>query len=143
MNGNGGIRPDVVVMDSATAIGSLSLSRAIGAKGNDFRDVLTSYALSLRASGAIKSRDFVFTPQMRAEVIRRLAERKVVIDSATSRVAAGLLDRLVTAQIARYVFGTDAEFRRQLDSDLVVKRAYEVLIKSGTQKEAIQGSDKR
>jgi hypothetical protein len=57
-------------------------------------------------------------------------------------VAGGVLDRLVTAQIARYVFGTDAEFRRLLESDLVVKRAYEVLSRSATQKEAIDASSK-
>ena len=140
VNGNGGIRPDVIVSDSATALAVLTLSRAVGAKVNDFRDVLTDYAMSLRASGAIKSRDFVFTPDMRAELIRRLAARKVMIDSATSRVAGGVLDRLMTGQIARYVFGTDAEFRRQIDNDQVVKRAYQVLVKASNQKEAIAGS---
>jgi carboxyl-terminal processing protease len=137
MNGNGGIRPDILVVDSATALGTLTLSRAVGAKANDFRDVLTNYALSLRASGTIKSRDFVLTPQMRAEVIRRLADKKIVLDSTTVRVSAPVLDRLVTAQIARYVFGTDAEFRRQLEADPVVKRAYQVLITAGSQKDAI------
>ena len=137
MNGNGGIRPDIIVMDSAYATGLLTLSRAVGTRGAEFRDVLTNYALSLRSSGAIKSRDFVFTPQMRAEVIRRLAEKKVMIDSGAARVAGGALDRLATAQIARYVFGTDAEFRRQLDADLVVKRAADVLTKAESQKDAI------
>lgn len=140
MNGNGGIRPDIVVADSAYAAGLVTLGRAVGAKGADFRDVLTNYALSLRGSGAIKSRDFVFTPQMRAEVIRRLAEKRVIIDSATARAVGSALDRLATAQIARYVFGTDAEFRRQLESDRVVKRAYEVLAKSASQKDAIEMS---
>lgn len=138
MNGNGGIRPDLVVYDSAYAAGMFTLSRAIGPKANEFRDVLTNYALSLRAAGTIKSPDFVFTPQMRAEVLRRLADRKVVIDSATSRATGAVLDRLVTAQVARYVFGTAAEFRRQLESDIVVKRAFEVLSKSETQKAAIE-----
>jgi carboxyl-terminal processing protease len=140
MNGNGGIRPDIVVGDSAYAIGLVTLGRAVGAKGADFRDVLTSYALSLRAAGTITSRNFIFTPQMRADLIRRLAERKVVLDSATTRAAGVALDRLATAQIARYVFGTDAEFRRQLESDRVVRRAYEALAKAGSQKEAIEAS---
>jgi carboxyl-terminal processing protease len=140
MNGNGGIRPDIVVGDSVYAVGLVTLGRAVGGKGAEFRDVLTSYALSLRASGAIKSRDFVFTPQMRAEVLRRLADRKVVIDSATARAAGPALDRLATAQIARYVFGTDAEFRRQLEADRVVKRAYEALVKASTQRDAIEAA---
>jgi carboxyl-terminal processing protease len=139
VNGNGGIRPDVIVSDSVSAIGLLTLSRAIGTKANDFRDVLTNYAMSVRASGAIKSPDFMFTPQMRADLIRKLADRKVVIDSATARVAGPVLDRLAIGQIARYVFGTGVEFRRQIESDLVVKRAYQVLVKAGTQKEAIEG----
>jgi carboxyl-terminal processing protease len=137
MNGNGGIRPDIIVVDSSTSRGALALSRAVGVKGNDFRDVLTNYAMSLRASGAIKSPDFVFTPQMRAEVIRRLAEKKVMIDSTVARVAGPFLDRLVTAQIARYVFGTAAEFRRQLEVDPVVKRAYQVLVTANSQQDAI------
>ena len=137
VNGNGGIRPDIIVGDSAASVAALTLSRAVGAKVNDFRDVLTSYAIAQRAAGTVKSRDFVVTPQMRAEVIRQLAARKVVIDSTTARVSGVVLDRLVAAQIARYVFGTDAEFRRVLDADPVVKRAFEVLTKASTQKEAI------
>ena len=138
LNGNGGIRPDLVVYDSASAAGLLALSRAVGSKAAEFRDVLTNYAMAVRSTGAVKSADFVFTPQMRAEVIRRLADRKVMIDSTTARVAGPVIDRLASAQVARYVFGTAAEFRRQLDSDPVVKRAYEVLSRSGTQKDAIE-----
>ena len=140
LNGNGGIRPDIVVYDSAAALGAFTLSRAVGSRVNEFRDVLTNYALSIRASGTVKSPSFVVTPSMRAEVIRRLAEKHVMIDSATARVSGPVLDRLVSAQIARYVFGTPAEFRRQLEADPVVKRAYEVLAKSATQKDAIEAS---
>jgi carboxyl-terminal processing protease len=137
VNGNGGIRPDIIVVDSAASLAALTLSRAVGAKGNEFRDVLASYAMAQRASGSITSRSFVVTPAMRADVIRQLAERKVTIDSATARVAGSMLDRLIAAQIARYVFGTDAEFRRGLEADPVVNRAFEVLSKARTQKEAL------
>ena len=140
VNGNGGIRPDIIVTDSAASVASLTLSRAVGAKANDLRDVVTAYAMSLRSSGTIKSPDFTVTPQMRAELLRRLADRKVVIDSGTARVAGTLLDRMLALQIARYVFGTDAEFRRQLENDPVVKRAYQVLSKAYTQKEALEAA---
>jgi carboxyl-terminal processing protease len=137
MNGNGGIRPDIVIGDTAMASAGMVLTRAVGPKVNDFRDVLTSYAMSLRGSGAVKNANFVVTPEMRAELLRRLAARKVVIDSATARITGPVLDRLLGGQIARYVLGTDAEFRRTLDADLVVKRAYQVLSKASTQKDAI------
>ncbi|MEO5568155.1 MAG: S41 family peptidase [Gemmatimonadaceae bacterium] len=140
VNGNGGIRPDIIVTDSVGSLAGLALTRAVGTKANDFRDVLTSYAMSFKASGAIRSPDFVVTPQMRAELIRRLAERKVVIDSATARTSGGLLDRYLALQIARYLFGTPAEFRRSLDNDLVVKRALSILTTSKNQKEAIEAA---
>lgn len=138
VNGNGGIRPDVVVTDSAGSLAALTLTRAVGTKVNDFRDVLTSYATSLRSAGTIKSENFVVTPEMRGELIRRLAERKVMIDSGTSKVAGPVLDRLLALQIARYLFGTSAEFRRAIDNDIAVKRAYSVLVKAKTQKEALE-----
>jgi carboxyl-terminal processing protease len=140
MNGNGGIRPDIIIGDTATATAGMALTRAVGRKQNDFSDVVTSYAMALRASGTIKSPNFTITPAMRAELLRRLADKKIVIDSATARIGGSVLDRLLAAQVARYVFGTGAEFRRRLDADPVVKRAYEVLSKAYSQKEAISGA---
>jgi carboxyl-terminal processing protease len=137
VNGNGGIRPDIIVADSAASVASLTLSRALGAKVNDFRDVLTAYAMSFRSTGSITRQDFTVTPQMRAELYRRLAERKVVIDSGTARTVGPLVDRMLSLQIARYVFGTDVEFRRQLDTDPVVKRAVQVLTKASTPKDVL------
>jgi carboxyl-terminal processing protease len=140
VNGNGGIRPDIVVADSAASVASLTLSRAVGSKANEFRDALVAYAMALRASGEIKRPDFTVTPQMRAELLRRVAERKVVIDSGTARVAGAVIDRMLSQQIARYVFGTDVEFRRQLETDPVVKRAYQILSKAYTQKDVIESA---
>jgi carboxyl-terminal processing protease len=137
VNGNGGIRPDIIVTDSMAGVAALTLARAIGSHGADFRDVLTGYAMSLRASGTSKDRNFMFTPDMRAELLRRLAARKVVLDSATVRTSGALLDRLASGEIARYVFGTATEFRRQFEQDPVVKRAYQVLAKANSQREAI------
>ena len=139
VNGNGGIRPDIVVTDSAASAAAVALTRAVGTHANDFRDVVTSFAMSFKASGAIRQSGFAVTPEMRAEFLRRLAERKVVIDPATARMAGPVLDRLLALQIERYVFGNDAEFRRTLRDDPVVQRAIEVLSSARDQKQAIQG----
>jgi carboxyl-terminal processing protease len=137
MNGGGGIKPDIVVSDSAYAALGLELSRAVGMKANDFRDVLTTYALSLRASGAVKQSGFTVTADMRAEFLRRLAARGVLIDSTTARAAAPVIDRLLAPQIERYVFGTEAEFRRVLADDKTVQKAIDVLAGAKDQKDAI------
>ena len=118
---------------------SVALTRAVGTHANDFRDVVTSFAMSFKASGAIRQSGFAVTPEMRAEFLRRLAERKVVIDPATARMAGPVLDRLLALQIERYVFGNDAEFRRSLRDDPVVQRAIDVLSSARDQKQAIQG----
>src|SRR4051812_23504172 len=83
--GGGGIRPDVVVADSSIGLAALALTRAVGPHANEFRDVLTEYAMSLKGTGTVTSPDFAMTPAMRGEVLRRLAARKITIDSATAR----------------------------------------------------------
>lgn len=138
--GGGGIRPDVVITDSVRSAAAITLSRAVGTKANDFRDVLTSYALSFKASGGIKSSDFTVTPAMRQEFLRRLADRQVKIDSATARATAPVIDRLLALQIERYVFGTGAEFRRTLRDDATVQRAIALLAGAKTQKEALDAA---
>jgi carboxyl-terminal processing protease len=135
--GGGGIHPDVVVTDSTAGVAALALTRAVGTRVNDFRDVLTAYALSLKASGTIRSPDFVVTPPIRAELLRRLAERKITIDPSAAATTAPLLDRLFVQQVERYVFGTSAEFGRALRDDKTVQRAVDLLTKADNQKQAI------
>jgi carboxyl-terminal processing protease len=138
VNGNGGIRPDVVVGDSASSVAAVALTRAVGTRVNDFRDVVTDYAMSFKSGGAITESGFAVTPQMRGELLRRLAGRKVVIDSGTARLAGAVLDRLLAMQIERYLFGNMAEFRRSLRDDVVVQRAISVLTAAKDQKQAIE-----
>ena len=136
--GGGGIRPDVIMIDSAGGVAALAITRAVGAHARDFLDVLTGYALSLKGTGTITDADFAVTPAMRQELIRRLAERKISLDSTTARTTSKLLDRLLVVQIERYLFGTRAEFDRALRDDPMVQRGIEILGKSKTQREAVE-----
>jgi carboxyl-terminal processing protease len=140
--GGGGIRPDVVVSDSALGLAALALTRAVGPHANDFRDVVTEYAMSLKGTGQVSGPDFQLTPEMRGEVQRRLAARKISIDSTTARTVAPILDRLLVQQIERYLFGTSAEFSRSLRDDKTVQRAIGILSSAKTQKEAIEKNGK-
>ena len=136
--GGGGIRPDIVVTDSMAGVAVLALTRAIGTHVNDFLDVMTNYALSLKGTGAISGPEFAVSPAMHGEVLRRLGERKISFDSATAKTTAPLVDRLLTRQIERYLFGTQEEFKRTLRDDKMVQRAIDLLAKSTTQKDAIE-----
>lgn len=125
--GGGGITPDVILPKPPIAGADTSFMRALGRQIPKFSDALTDYALSLRGSGAIKTFDFTVTPAMRAEVFRRMRARGITMDSLTFEHAAPLIDRQLGYEIARYVFGGEAEFERRLRNDDVVATAVRLM----------------
>jgi carboxyl-terminal processing protease len=125
--GGGGITPDVVVAPPPISAADSLFQRTLGAKVPQFRDALTDYALSIKPTRSITSPDFVVTPAMRLELLRRMQSRGVTIDSATYNAASSLVDRLLTYEIARYVFGDVGEYARRVRDDLVVGRAVELI----------------
>jgi carboxyl-terminal processing protease len=124
--GGGGILPDVIAGDSVTPIPEANFIRVLGANASKFRDAITDYALSLKASGAITSQDFVVTPAMRDEVWKRMKARGIEIPRSAFDEAEPLVSRLIGFDIARYVFGADAEFRRRAAADKPLQKALEL-----------------
>jgi hypothetical protein len=122
----GGILPDVIAGDSVTPIPEANFIRVLGANASKFRDAITDYALSLKASGAITSQDFVVTPAMRDEVWKRMKARGIEIPRSAFDEAEPLVSRLIGFDIARYVFGADAEFRRRAAADKPLQKALEL-----------------
>jgi carboxyl-terminal processing protease len=137
VQGGGGIRPDVTVPGDTLTDGEKAFARKLGANVPAYRDVLTGYALELKAQNAIKSPSFEVTPAMRAELLRRLRARKVDLSQAVWDGAAGLLNDQLGYEITRYVFGRPAEFVRRLADDGQVKRALELLAKARTPKDLL------
>jgi carboxyl-terminal processing protease len=125
--GGGGIVPDVEVAEPVLTSEGRALQRALGDKLPQFRDAVVSYALSLKGSGAVASRDFDVTPAMREELYRRLGARGIVVDRAVYDAAAPLVNRVLGEEIAHYVFGTDAAFERSLRDDPALAKALSLL----------------
>lgn len=121
--GGGGILPDVIAGDSVTPMPEANLIRLLGANVGHFRDAITDYALSLKVSGGITSPDFVVTPAMRDEVWKRMTARGIDIPRSAFDDAEPLVSRLIGFDIARYVFGGDAEFRRRASTDKALQKA--------------------
>jgi carboxyl-terminal processing protease len=138
--GGGGITPDVTVHDSADDVMGDNLQAALGSHVGAFRDVLTDYALSLKGKGLVTAQNFTITPAMRAELYQRLAQKNVIIPRASYDADAPLIDRLLADQIARYVFGPDAEFSRTLARDRDVTTALTLLSRSRTQEELLHAA---
>jgi carboxyl-terminal processing protease len=136
--GGGGITPDVVLPQPTVVAADTALGRALGKQVPKFSDALTDYALALKVSGTIKSPDFVVTPEMRSELLRRMRARGVTVDSATYERAAAFVDRQLGYEIARYVFGTEAEFARRLKVDDAVARASKLMRGVTSQRELLE-----
>ena len=125
--GGGGIVPDVEVAVLATSAADRALQTALGAKVPQFRDALVDYALSLKASGAVRDQNFVVTADMRDALYRRLQSRGIAVPRAVYDSAAPLVTRALGSQIARYVFGPRAEAARSLREDPTMVKALGLL----------------
>ena len=125
--GGGGITPDVVVTDSALVRQSRILQVALGRKAGSFRDVLTDYALSFKARGGISSPEFAVTPAMLDDVYKQLTARGVDIPRMIYDEASPLVSQLLANDIARFVFGAEAEFRRRVASDKAIAVALDLV----------------
>jgi len=124
--GGGGITPDVIAGDSTVPTNEANLMRALGANTGHFRDAITDYALYLKGTGGVPGPDFVVTPAMREEVWTRMKARGIDIPRGVYDDAEPLVSRLIAFDIARYVFGGDAEFKRRAASDKALQKALEL-----------------
>ncbi len=136
--GGGGITPDVIAGDSTTPAVEQNFIRALGAKASHFRDAVTDYSLSLKANRSITSPDFVVTPAMRDEVWQRMKTRGVDIPRTVYDDAEPLISRVIANDIARYIFGSEAEFRRRASVDKTLQKALELARGARTEQELLK-----
>lgn len=121
--GGGGITPDVFAGDTIPPAAETEFLRALGAQTSRFRDAITDYALSLKASHTITTPDFAVVPAMREEIWTRMRARGIDIQRSVFDGAQALVGRQLSYEIARYVFGSDAEFRRRTFDDKILQKA--------------------
>ena len=137
VRGGGGIVPDLVVrLDTLTAP-EREFAKALGNGLPQYRDALTSIALEAKKNHSVTSESFKITPQMRQEVYERLHAHKVDVSSAVFQGAGTLIDEQLSFEVARYVFGRPAEFRRRAASDQQMQTAIGLLRKASTPKDLL------
>jgi carboxyl-terminal processing protease len=124
--GGGGITPDVIAGDTTTPAVEGIFIRALGANAGNFRDAVTDYALFLKGTRRITTPDFVVTPAMREEVWKRMKERGIDVPRTAYDGAEPLVSRMIGFDIARYAFGSDAEFRRRAAIDKPLQKALDL-----------------
>lgn len=134
----GGITPDVVESDSVFSQGVRDLQTALGRKVAQFRDAVTDYALSLKANGSVDSQQFAVTREMLDQVWKRMLARGIVMDRSIYEESAPVVSQLLVYDIARYVFGPEAEFKRRVANDRAIKTALELATGVSTQQGLLQ-----
>jgi carboxyl-terminal processing protease len=136
--GGGGITPDVIAGDSTVPVAEGIFMRALGAKAGHFRDAVTDYALFLKGTGGITTPDFVVTPAMRDQVWNRMKARGIDISRSVYDEAEPLVSRMIAFDIARYIFGSEAEFRRRVSIDKPLQKALELARGSKSEKDLLK-----
>jgi carboxyl-terminal processing protease len=136
--GGGGITPDLIVGDTTTPAIEGDFIRALGANAGHFRDAVTDYALFLKGNRSITSPDFVVTPAMRDEVWQRMKARGIDIPRSVYDGAEPLVSRVIGFDIARYIFGGEAEFRRRAAVDKTLQKALEVARGARTERDLLK-----
>jgi carboxyl-terminal processing protease len=121
--GGGGITPDVIAGDTLAPVAETNFIRALGSNAGRFRDAVTDYALYIKGAHSVTSPDFGVTPQMREEVWTRMKQRGIDIPRSVFDDAEPLVSQVIAFDIARYVFGSDAEFRRRASVDKALQSA--------------------
>ncbi len=137
VRGGGGIVPDVVVRRDTLTGPEKEFVRDLADKTPVYLDVLTSYALEVKQKGSVRSENFRVTPEMHQQVFQRLKAGGVQVSQMVYDSAATLVDPQIGYQIARYVFGRPAEFRRRAGDDHQMQTALGLLRRAQTPKELL------
>ncbi|MBI1966668.1 MAG: S41 family peptidase [Gemmatimonadetes bacterium] len=121
--GGGGIRPDLFVRPDTFTTAERTFNRTLGPKIQAYRDVVTSFALELKAENTLKNPTFTVASAMVDEVLRRLRAKDVTVPDEVAAGARTLIAQDLGYEAARYVFGRPVEFRRRMGDDTQIQRA--------------------
>ena len=137
VRGGGGIVPDMIVLADTLTAGEKEFAKQVAGKVQQYRDVLTAYALDLKRNKAVKDERFQVTPAMLDEVYARLRAKDVELTREVYDGATTLVSQQLGLEVARYVYGRQSEFRRRAAADAQIQKATELLRKAQTPKELL------
>ncbi len=137
VRGGGGIVPDIVMTSDTLTEAERDFVKALGNDLPLYRDALTTLALEAKTRRSITSESFTVTPAMRRQVYERLRAKGATVSPEELNGAGRLVDEQLGYEIARYVFGRPAEFRRRAAADRQMQTAMSLLRKAQSPKELL------
>jgi carboxyl-terminal processing protease len=137
VRGGGGIVPDIVVRSDTLTEAEREFAKELGDDAPLYRDVITGFALEQKSAKGVSSESFTITPAMREQIYDRLKQKGVELTRDEFNQGSRLVDLQLGVEIARYVFGRQAEFRRRAGEDRQMQTALDLLRKADTPKELL------
>jgi carboxyl-terminal processing protease len=134
----GGIVPDLMVKRDGYTAGERTFLDSLGNNYGLFRKALEETAAKARTGGTITEETFTVTAAMREDVRASLVARGVRLQPAVFDGAATYIDRQLSYEIARAVFGDAAANRRRLLDDRQLRMALDLVQHGPTQPDLIR-----
>ncbi len=137
VRGGGGIVPDLIVRQDSLSDPERAFAATLASKFAEYRDALTATALQVKNDKSVTSEEFTVSASMRSEVLRRMRARGAEVPDSIFARATHLVDEQLGYEVARYVFGRPAEFRRRARDDRQMQTALDLLRHAQTPKELL------
>jgi len=135
VRGGGGIVPDIVITADTLTEAEREFAKALGNDLPLYRDALTTLALEAKTKRTVTAESFSITPAMRRQVFDRLRSKGASLSQEQFDGAGRLVDQQLGYEVARYVFGRSAEFRRRAADDRQMQTAMGLLRQAQSPKE--------
>jgi carboxyl-terminal processing protease len=130
--GGGAITPDVIVKPDTLTSPEQTLAKALAPK---FPEVFTALSeIAFAQKGKVRP-DFQFDPAWREDLWSRLQKAGLKIDRGQWDAGHTWIDREIERRVARVAFGDSTAKRRDLDDDVQLRTAIDLLKKGQTQKD--------
>ena len=133
-----GVTPEIQVRREGYTARERAFLDSLGSSYPAFRSAVAEVALNARGDGNVVSEDFEVTPEMRARVYGALVEKGVAMSPDLFASAARYIDRQLSQEIARELFGEAAATRRRLLADRQMQAALDVISRAGSQSELLR-----
>ncbi len=132
VRGGGGIVPDRIVRGDTLTTGERIFFRQVGSGLALYRDALVGAAIEVKERNLVRSEEFEVTDEMRKMVFDHLASKDILLTDEAKLGGQTLIDDHLSYEIARYVFGREAELRRRSADDKQVSQAVSLLTRSAS-----------
>jgi carboxyl-terminal processing protease len=133
-----GVFPDLMVKREGYTAGERTFLDSLGSSYATFRTALEQSAVNAKGDGNITTDSFAVTPAMREEVRLYLLAHNVRLSPEVFDGAAAYMDRQLSYEIARSLFGEGAATRRRLMDDRQMRVALDVVQRAPTQPDLIR-----